>query len=239
MTKPIFKRVILKFSGEALGGKKHNGIDPEITEYIVEEIKSIKELGTKVGIVVGGGNFIRGVNSEGTGLLRITADYMGMMATIMNALALRDFFRKKGIEVVVTSAINVENVTVPLFIDKLNVELDKGKVLIFAGGTGRPFVSTDTAAAIRACEFSADAIIKGTKVDGIYDKDPEVYPDATFIQDITFNDVLKKGLNVMDMTAFAMCQTYNIPVIIYNMNKRGYLKRIITGEKLGSIIHGV
>ncbi|RKY51035.1 MAG: hypothetical protein DRP92_07505 [Candidatus Neomarinimicrobiota bacterium] len=163
---------------------------------------------------------------------------MGMIATVMNALALRDFFRNAGIDAVVSSAIYMQDIAETVDIEKLKRKLDDGKVLIFAGGTGRPFVSTDTAAALRACEFSADAIIKGTKVEGLFDRDPEKYKGAKFIPDITYTDVLSRGLNVMDLTAFTMCQANRIPIIIYNMNKKGYLKRIILGEKLGSIIHG-
>lgn len=238
VSKPVFKRVVLKFSGEVLGGEKHNGIDRNVAEYLVDEIKSVKELGVQIGLVIGGGNFIRGVSSADSGLSRITADYMGMIATVMNALALRDFFRNAGVDAVVSSAIYMQDVAETVDIEKLEKELKAGKVLIFAGGTGRPFVSTDTAAALRACEFSADVIIKGTKVEGLFDKDPEKYEDAKFIADITYTEVLNRGLNVMDLTAFAMCQANRIPVIIYNMNKKGYLKRIVLGEKLGSIIHG-
>jgi len=238
VSKPIFRRVVLKFSGEVLGGERHNGIDRSVVEYLVDEIKSIKELGVQIGLVIGGGNFIRGVSSADLGLSRITADYMGMIATVMNALALRDFFRNAGIDAVVSSAIYMQDIAETVDIEKLKRKLDDGKVLIFAGGTGRPFVSTDTAAALRACEFSADAIIKGTKVEGLFDRDPEKYKGAKFIPDITYTDVLSRGLNVMDLTAFTMCQANRIPIIIYNMNKKGYLKRIILGEKLGSIIHG-
>jgi len=238
VSEPIFRRVVLKFSGEVLGGERRNGIDRSVVEYLVDEIKSIKELGVQIGLVIGGGNFIRGVSSADSGLSRITADYMGMIATVMNALALRDFFRNAGIDAVVSSAIYMQDIAETVDIEKLKRKLDDGKVLIFAGGTGRPFVSTDTAAALRACEFSADAIIKGTKVEGLFDRDPEKYKGAKFIPDITYTDVLSRGLNVMDLTAFTMCQANRIPIIIYNMNKKGYLKRIILGEKLGSIIHG-
>jgi len=233
-----YNRILLKLSGEALTGTENHGIDPETVREIVLQIKDIKELGTEIGIVIGGGNIYRGMRAEKQGIDRVTGDYMGMLATLMNALALEDALEKAGIPARVQSALQIEKIAEPNLKKKAIEELEKGKVVIFACGTGNPFFTTDTAAALRALEIEADVLLKATKVDGVYDKDPEVHGDAMFFPEISYIDVLNKGLKVMDATAISLCMDNNLPVIVTNIKKKGNMKKVVLGESVGTIVKG-
>lgn len=233
-----YNRILLKLSGEALTGKENHGIDPETVREIVLQIKDIKELGTEIGIVIGGGNIYRGIRAEKQGIDRVTGDYMGMLATLMNALVLEDALEKAGIPARVQSALLVEKIAEPHLKRKAIENLEEGKVVIFACGTGNPFFTTDTAAALRALEIEADVLLKATKVDGVYDKDPEVHSDAMFFSEISYIDVLNKGLKVMDATAISLCMDNNLPVIVTNIKKKGNMKKVVLGESVGTIVKG-
>jgi len=236
MSESCFKRVLLKFSGEALVGEKHSCIDPSVLDQLCEEICSARELGTEIGIVVGGGNIFRGLSASQQGIDRVKADYMGMLATVINALAIQDALERKGLKVRVMSAIEMIEVAEPMIVRKANSYLKNGEIIIFCAGTGRPFFSTDTGAALRAAEINADAILKATKVDGVYDKDPVKYTDAKFFDKLDYQTAIEKRLKVMDLTSITLCQDNEIPIIVYNMKKPGNLKRILMGEKIGTII---
>lgn len=234
---PKYHRILLKLSGEALMGNDAFGINRSILERMVEEIQSVVELGVEVGIVVGGGNIFRGVALGATGMDRATGDYMGMLATVMNAMALQDCCRNMGVAARVQSALTIEQVAEPYIRGKALRHLRLGRVVIFGAGTGNPFMTTDTTAALRGAEIGAEIVLKATRVDGIYTEDPQKNPDATMFDDITFDDALKRDLKVMDATAFALCRSQNLPIKVFNINKKGALRRVILGEKEGTLVH--
>lgn len=228
------KRILLKLSGEALSGSKDNGIDFERVIEIAKEVKDCLDMGFSIGIVVGGGNFWRGKSNDF--MERQTSDYIGMLATTMNALALQDAFRQIGVPVRVETAIEMRKVAEFYLREKCEKHLEKGRVVILGCGTGNPFFSTDTAAALRAAEINADILVKATNVDGIYDKDPKKYKDAKLIKETTYNDVLNKKLKVMDLTAITLCMEEAIPIIVFNINKPGMLKQALITDDIGSIV---
>jgi uridylate kinase len=231
---PVFKRVLLKLSGEALLGEKPFGIDRAFTDYLALEIKSIHALGVQVSAVVGGGNIFRGVSDNAQGMDRVSADHMGMLATVINAIALQDALERVGVFTRVLSALEMREVAEIFIRRRAMRHMEKGRVVIFAGGTGNPYFSTDTAAALRAMEIKAEIILKGTKVDGIYDADPEQNPKARKFERLTYFDVLQKGLKVMDTTAISLCMDNRLPIIVYNLRQKGNLKRIVTGYQIGT-----
>ena len=234
---PAYKRILLKLSGEALMGEDQFGINRKVLQQTVEEIKSIVEIGVEVGIVVGGGNIFRGVALGATGMDRATGDYMGMLATVMNAMALADCCRNNGLDARVQSALHMEQVAEPYIRGKALRHLRLGRVVIFAAGTGNPFMTTDTTAALRGAEIGAEVVLKATKVDGIYTADPKLHPDATMFDELTFDQALRANLKVMDATAFALCREQHLPIKVFNMTKHGALKRVVLGEKEGTLVH--
>lgn len=234
MPVPIFKRMLLKLSGEALMGRQGLGIDPEIVARIAEELKEVKELGVEIGIVIGGGNIFRGLSASARGMDRVTADYMGMLATVINALALQDYLERNHVFTRVQTALKMEQLAEPFIRRRAIRHLEKGRIVIFAGGTGNPYFTTDTAAALRAIEIEADAIIKGTKVDGVYDDDPKTNPNAHKFDRLTHLEVIKKRLKVMDVTAVTLCMENNLPIYVFNLTERGNLKKLILGESIGT-----
>jgi uridylate kinase len=234
--KLAYKRVLLKLSGEALLGEKTFGIDRDFTDYLAREIKQIHELGVEVAATVGGGNIFRGISDKAHGMDRVTADHMGMLATVINALALQDALERNGVYTRVLSAMEMREVAEPFIRRRAMRHMEKMRVVIFAGGTGNPYFSTDTAAALRAMEVKAEIILKGTKVDGIYDADPMKFPKAKKFDSLTYFEVLQKGLRVMDTTAISLCMENGLPIIVYDLKRKGNLKRILTGEKLGTIV---
>lgn len=231
-----YKRVLLKLSGEALMGKEGYGIDPDTVSDVASQIKDVKELGIELAIVVGGGNIYRGIRAEKKGIDRVTGDYMGMIATVMNALTLQDTLEKLGLPSRVQTALQIEKVAEPYIRRKALEHLEKGRIVIFACGTGNPYFTTDTAAALRAMEIEADVIFKATRVEGVYDKDPEMYKDATFFQEISYIDVLNKGLKVMDATAISLCMENNLPIVVFNIRGKDNMKRVVLGEHIGTIV---
>src|SRR5262245_3075438 len=234
---PKYSRVLLKLSGEALMGSKGYGIDPEVVSETATEIKEVHELGVEMGIVIGGGNIFRGLAASAKGFDRVSADHMGMLATVMNALAVQDALEKMGVYTRVQSAIEMSQVAENFIRRRAIRHLEKGRVVIFAAGTGNPYFSTDTTAALRAMEIKAGVVLKATKVDGIYDADPMKVKDAKFFPEISYADVLAKGLAVMDTTAIALCKDNKVPLIVFNMTTKGNIKRVILGEKIGSIVY--
>jgi uridylate kinase len=236
MPTPVFKRILLKLSGEALAADKGIGIDTAHIHSIAGEIADVHRLGIQIAIVVGGGNFFRGVADQAKDMDRVSADHMGMLATVINALALQDALEKQQVYTRVQSAIEMNQVAEPFIRRRAIRHLEKERVVIFAGGTGNPYFSTDTAASLRAMEIKADAILKGTKVDGIYDADPMKVKDAKKFTHITYMDVLKQGLKVMDSTAISLCKDNNLPIVIFNLNEHGNLRRVVLGEKIGSLV---
>jgi uridylate kinase len=233
-----FGRILLKLSGEALIGPKKFGIDYDTIESICRQIKEIKDLGPEIAIVVGGGNIFRGLEVSKTGMDRVTADNMGMLSTVINALALQDNLERQGVYTRVMSAIRIESFA-EIYIRRRAIRhMEKGRVVIMAAGTGNPYFSTDTAAALRAKELNADVLIKATNVDGIYSADPKLEPDARFLPQLSYLDVIKKELRFMDLTAITMCKDNQVPVIIFNLGNMGNLKKVILGEKIGSIVTG-
>ena len=233
-----YKRVILKLSGEALraSGSKDN-ISPEIVDRIAREIKSVTDLGIQVGIVVGGGNFWRGASASNRGMDRATADYVGMLATVMNSLALQSAIRAEGVDVIVQTAIQMQNVADPFIRHKALRHLKNGRVVIFGAGTGSPFFSTDTTAALRASEMGADAIFKATMVDGVYCSDPKKNPDAVRYDSVSFQTCLEKQLKVLDATAFSLCMENDIPIVVFDMGEEGSIKQALSGENIGTTVH--
>jgi uridylate kinase len=231
-----YKRVLLKLSGEALLGEKPFGIDRDFTDYLAVEIGSVHALGLEIGIVVGGGNIFRGVSDNAAGMDRVSADHMGMLATVINALALQDALERAGVFTRVLSAIEMREVAEPFIRRRAIRHMEKGRVAIFAAGTGNPYFSTDTAAALRAMEVKAEIILKATKVDGIYDADPVKNPKARKIDSITYLEVLQKGLKVMDSTAISLCMDNHLPIIVYDLKRKGNLRRIVQGEKIGTLV---
>src|SRR5450432_111240 len=233
---PVFKRILLKLSGEALAANQGFGVDSPRIHEIAAELADVHTLGVQIAIVVGGGNFFRGVGEQSKEMDRVYADHMGMLATVINALALQDALEKQGIHTRVQSAIEMKQVAEPFIRRRAIRHLEKNRIVIFGGGTGNPYFSTDTAASLRAMEIKADVILKATKVDGIYDADPKLVSDAIKFETITYLDVLKRGLRVMDATAISLCQENNLPIVIFNLNKHGNIKRVVQGEKVGSLV---
>ena len=236
MSIPIFKRVLLKLSGEALAADQGFGVDTAHIHSIAGEIGEVHKLGVEIAIVVGGGNFFRGVADQAKDMDRVSADHMGMLATVINSLALQDALEKQSVFTRVQSAIEMNQVAEPFIRRRAIRHLEKGRVVIFAGGTGNPYFSTDTAASLRAMEIKADAILKATKVDGIYDADPLKVKDAKKFSHITYMDVLKLGLKVMDSTAISLCKDNNLPIIVFNLNGQGNIRKVVLGEKIGSLV---
>jgi len=234
MSETVFRRILLKLSGEALMGSQGFGVDPATAARIAAEVDETRALGVEIGIVVGGGNFIRGITASESGMDRVVADQMGMLATVINGLALQDALEKRGCHTRVITAIEIREIAEPFIRRRAIRHLEKGRVVVFAGGTGSPYFSTDTAAALRAIEIKADVILKATKVDGVYDADPQKVSDAKMFSRINYLDVLSRRLKVMDTTAISMCMDNSLPIIVFNLNIRGNLKRIILGEPIGS-----
>jgi len=236
MSTPVFKRVLLKLSGEALAAGQGFGVDSRRVQEIARELAEVHTLGVQVAIVVGGGNFFRGVAEQAKEMDRVSADHMGMLSTVINALALQDALEKEDVHTRVQSAIEMNQVCEPFIRRRAIRHLEKGRVVIFAGGTGNPYFSTDTAASLRAMEIKADAILKATKVDGIYDADPLLVKDAKKFAEISYMDVLKRGLKVMDSTAISLCKDNNLPIVVFNLNETGNIRRVVTGAKIGSLV---
>ncbi|MFC1666982.1 UMP kinase [Candidatus Omnitrophota bacterium] len=232
----VYKRVVLKLSGEALQGKKGYGIDPLVTQSIAKEIKEIKKLGIQIAIVIGGGNIYRGSTASGQGVDRIIADYMGMLATVINGLALQDVLEKIGVVTRVQTAIEMQELAEPYIRRRATRHLERGRVIIFVAGTGNPYFSTDTAASLRAIEINADVILKATKVDGVYSADPKKYKSAKKFKSLKYIEVLNKGLKVMDATAVSLCMDNKLPIVVFNLTQKGNIKRVILGEKIGTIV---
>lgn len=232
-----YKRVLLKLSGESLMGEKGFGIDHTVLEFFANEVKQVHDNGLELGIVIGGGNIYRGLSANDQGIERVTGDQMGMLATLINSLALQNAIEKKGIFTRLMSSIKMEEIAEPYIRRRALRHLEKGRVVIFGGGTGHPYFSTDTAASLRAVEIKADAIVKGTRVDGVYDSDPEKNPSAFKFDRISYLDVLKKNLKIMDLTAVSLCQENNLPMVVFNMDVPGNLLRLVNGEAVGTIIH--
>ncbi len=237
MPEPRHKRILLKLSGEALMGDDPFGINRNIVESIVAEIAAVHELGVEIGTVIGGGNIFRGVALGAAGMDRATADYMGMLATVMNALALADVMRQKGLNARVQSAINIEQVVEPYIRPKAIRYLEEGKIVIFAAGTGNPFFTTDTAAALRGSEIGAEMVLKATKVDGVYTADPMKDPTAKRYDKVSFDEAIARDLKVMDATALALCRDQKLPITVFSLYKPGALKRIVMGENEGTLVH--
>lgn len=236
MTGPQFKRVLLKLSGEALMGEQEYGISPKMIRYVAEEIRSVFDLGVQIALVVGGGNIFRGIAASSFGMDRVSADKMGMLATVLNSLALQDGLEKTGIHTRVQTAISMHEVAEPYILRKAVRHLEKGRVVIFAAGTGNPYFTTDTAAVLRAQEIHAEILLKATKVNGLYDSDPVNNKNAKFIERITYMGVLEKQFNVMDMTAISLAMDNSLPLVVFNLNEKGNFKRIVCGEEIGSRI---
>jgi uridylate kinase len=236
VNKPVYKRILLKLSGEALMGEQGYGIDPFTVKYMAEEIKKAYQLGVEIAIVIGGGNIWRGSEAEAQGIERATADYMGMLATVINALALQNALEKQEVDTRVQSAIEMRELAEPYIRRKAIRHLEKGRVVIFAAGTGNPYFTTDTAAALRAIEIGANVILKGTKVDGIYSSDPVKDSKAKKFDTLTYMDVIRNSLKVMDSTAITLCMDNNLPIVVFNIKKPDNLKKIVLGEKIGSIV---
>lgn len=237
MTTPKYKRILLKLSGEALMGSDAYGINPLVIAEICREIKVVADLGVEIGVVIGGGNIFRGMAGTATGMDRATADYMGMLATVMNAMALSDAMRQTGLNARVQSALNIEQVIEPYIRGKAIRYLEEGKIVIFGAGTGNPFFTTDTAAALRGSEIGAEIVLKATKVDGIYTADPKKDPLATRYDRISFNDAISQNLAVMDATAFALCRDQKLPINVFSIFKSGALKRVVCGEDEGTLVY--
>jgi uridylate kinase len=233
-----YPRVLLKMSGEALAGEQGFGISPKVVDRLGDEVKALHAIGADIGLVIGGGNIVRGTTASAEGMDRVSADYMGMLATIINALALQDLLERKGVETRVLTAIRMEALAEPYIRRRALRHLEKGRVVIFAGGTGNPYFSTDTAAVLRAIEMHADLLIKATKVEGIYTADPEKDPSAQFIPHLTYQDVLTRDLKVMDAAAVSLCRENDLPIVVLNINERGAVAAALRGEKRGTMVSG-
>jgi uridylate kinase len=233
-----YKRILLKISGEVLTGEGGFGIDPSVIRQIAGEIKEVKTLGVEIAIVIGGGNIFRGMAASSRGMDRVSADHMGMLATILNGIALQDALEKMGVQTRLQTAIEMRELAEPFIRRRAIRHLEKGRVVIFAGGTGNPYFTTDTTASLRAMEIGAEVILKATKVDGVYDADPMVNPRARKYDELTYLDVLKKQLKVMDATAISLCMDHQIPIIVFNLKKKGNIRRVILGEKVGTKVRG-
>lgn len=231
-----YNRILLKLSGEALMGDKNYGIDPSRLQQYADEIKKVKDMGVEIAIVIGGGNIFRGVQAEKSGIDRVQGDYMGMLATLINAMALQSALEQNGMFTRLMSGIKIESVCEPFIRRRAIRHLEKGRIVIFGAGIGNPYFTTDSTAALRAIEVEADVVLKGTRVDGVYTADPEKDPTATKYNIISFSEVYEKNLNVMDMTAFTLCQENNLPIIVFDMNKSGNLSKLVLGEEIGTLI---
>ncbi len=231
-----FKRVLLKLSGEALAGEKSFGIEPHVIERIAQEVKDVHSLGVELALVIGGGNIFRGIAGTAAGMDRANSDYMGMLATVINSLALQDSLEKLGVYTRVMSAITMSQLCEPYIKRRAVRHLEKGRVVIFAAGTGNPYFTTDTAASLRAMEVGADIIMKATKVDGVYDSDPELNKDAVMYKSLEYIEVLKNNLKVMDSTSISLCMDHNLPILVFNLNVSGNFKRVVMGEDLGTFV---
>lgn len=238
MKEPIYHRVMLKMSGEVMAGGEHFGISPEIVGYIAREIREVHELGVQVAIVVGGGNIFRGLAASSKGMDRASADYMGMLATVINGLALQNGLERLGMETRVQTAIQMQQVAEPFIRRRAIRHLEKGRVVIFVGGTGNPYFTTDTAAALRAIEVGAEVILKATKVDGVYSADPFQVPQAIKFEELSYIEVLNRRLGVMDSTAISLCMDNSFPIVVFNLMEKGSLKRLVMGEKVGTLVRG-
>ena len=238
MAEPYYKRVLLKLSGEALGGEQGYGIDPNTITTIAREVKQVVELGVQLSIVIGGGNIFRGLAASSKGMDRASADYMGMLATMINSLALQDALEKVGVDTRVQSAIAMAEVAEPYIRRRAIRHLEKGRVVIFGAGTGNPYFTTDTAASLRAMEIGADVILKGTKVDGVYSADPNKDPSATKFEKLSYLEVLRKGLQVMDATAISLCMDNSLPIIVFDVTTDGNVVRVVCGDRIGTLVKG-
>jgi len=236
MSNPVYRRVLLKLSGEVLAGKQGFGIDPNKASILANEIKSVYDLGVNIGVVIGAGNIFRGINAADRGMDRVTGDYLGMLATIMNSIAMQDALEKINCDTRTLSAISVNKISEPYIRRRAIRHLEKNRIVIIGGGTGNPYFSTDTAAALRATELGAEVVLKGTKVDGIYDNDPVKYRDAKKFDKITYKKVLNDDLRVMDMTAITLCRENSLPIKVFNINNSGDLKQIILGSNIGTLV---
>jgi len=236
MSSPVYRRILLKLSGEVLAGEQDFGIDPTKATQLANEIKSIHEMGVDIILIIGGGNIFRGLQAASKGMDRVTGDYLGMLATIMNSISLQDALEKNGVETRTLSAITVSQISEPYIRRRALRHLDKGRVVIVAGGTGNPYFTTDTAAALRATELKAQVLLKGTKVDGVFDKDPVVHSDAVRYNNVSFTEVLGKNLRVMDLTAITLCKENVLPICVFNINNKGDLKRVVEGKNIGTTI---
>ena len=236
MSKPVYGRVLLKLSGEILAGQRGFGVDPVKAKALADEVKSVRDLGVEVGVVIGGGNIIRGELAEVQGMDRVSADYLGMLATIINAITLQDALEKIGCQTRTLTAISISQLAEPYIRRRAVRHLEKGRVAILAGGTGNPYFSTDTAAVLRATEIEAEAVMKGTKVDGVYDKDPMKSDDAKKFNSISYKEVIEKDLKVMDMTAITMARENDLPIVVFDVNCPGNLKKILEGNNLGTTV---
>ncbi len=232
-----YKRILLKLSGESLMGSPGNNIDPKILVFFAQEVKKVQDFGVEVGIVIGGGNIYRGLNANEQGIDRVTGDQMGMLATVINALALQNAFENNGMYTRLMTSIRMDEMAEPYIRRRAIRHLEKGRVVIFGAGTGHPYFSTDTAASLRAVEIEADIILKGTRVDGVFDSDPEKNPKAKMFSEISYLDVMKKNLRVMDLTAISLCQENDLPIAVFNMNKKNNLLKIVSGQKLGTQVN--
>lgn len=237
MPAPRYKRVLVKLSGEALLGSQNFGIDPNVLHFVADEICSIIDLKVQVAVVVGGGNIFRGINANAYGMDRTTADQMGMLATVMNSVALQNVLEKKKVQTRVQSAISINELAEPFILRRAERHLEKGRVVIFAAGTGNPYFTTDTAAVLRAQEIRAEILLKATKVDGIYDADPVKNADAQFIRRISYMSVLKKQLKIMDMTAISLAMDNQLPLVVFKMKEKGNILKVVCGEEIGTLIH--
>ncbi len=237
MAKLKYRRILLKLSGESLMGNKGFGIDHNVLDFFADEVKKVHDVGVQLGIVIGGGNIYRGLSAGDQGIDRVTGDHMGMLATVINALALQNAIEHKGIHTRLLSALHMEQIAEPYIRRRALRHLEKGRVIILGAGTGHPYFSTDTAASLRAVEIQADAIIKGTRVDGIYDSDPEKNSKAFKFDKISYLDILTKNLRVMDLTAVSLCQENNLPLVVFNMDAPDNLLKLVTGENIGTVVH--
>ncbi len=234
--KPKYKRILLKISGEALLGKANYGIDPKVMDNIASQICEVWNLGVEIAVVIGGGNFWRGAAASANGMDRTTADHIGMLATVMNAIGLQDALEKKNVSTRVQSSITMQEIAEPFIRRRALRHLEKNRVVIFAGGTGNPYFSTDTAAALRALEINAEILFKATKVDGVYDKDPKIYPGAIKYDELTFIEVLDKDLRILDSTATSLCMENNLPIVVFDITKEGNIKNVVLGKKIGTLV---
>jgi uridylate kinase len=236
MPQLAYRRALLKLSGESLAGERGFGLDFSVINRLADEIAGVHTLGARLGVVVGGGNIVRGTTASREGMDRVSADYMGMLATVINALALQDILERKQVETRVMTAIRMEELAEPYIRRRAQRHLEKGRIVILAGGTGNPYFSTDTAAVLRALEIEAEVIVKATSVDGVYTADPKREPAATFIPELTFQDALVKGLAVMDANAFGLCKENGLPIVVMNVNQPGAIARVLTGERVGTLV---